>query len=156
MPDSSFFVLLFQFGLPVGLIVLGYLAGTATERAHFRRLEIAERELLTIPMTDLRTPPPDLAPSSAFFVTGSVVIGSDYFKTFAAWLRNLVGGEVRSFERLLERARREAICRLLREAHDGGARAVINLRIDTSRIGTSQKKSGMPMVEVIASGTAIL
>jgi uncharacterized protein YbjQ (UPF0145 family) len=144
-------------GIPVFLLLLGLVVGRTVEMAHFRRLDQAEAKLLTIPITDLRTVPATIDAAGATVVMGSVVVGSDYLKTFLAGLRKLVGGEVRSFERLMERARREAVVRLMTEAHRRGAVAVVNLRLEASNVGGMRRgKRIAPMVEMIAYGTAVL
>jgi uncharacterized protein YbjQ (UPF0145 family) len=88
-------------------------------------------------------------------VTGSVVVSTDYFKSLCASLRNLVGGRVRSFETLLERGRREALLRLLDQAHAFGAHSVINVRFETMTIARFQGGRGLTGVEVLAYGTAL-
>jgi len=148
--------LVFNCGLPVVLLLLGLFVGRTVERAHLRRLDRAEATLLTIPLTDIKALPQGVVGGGALMVTGSVVVASDYLKTFLASLRKIIGGEVRSFERLMERARREAICRMMGEAHAHGAVAVLNLRLETSNIGAMRRKRVSPMVEVIAYGTAVL
>lgn len=85
------------------------------------------------------------------FVIGEAVIGSDYLKTALASLRAIVGGEIRSFQKLLERGRREAIVRMLREADARGATSVINVRVERAEMGSAQ----LPAAEIIATGTAI-
>lgn len=87
----------------------------------------------------------------ATLVSGGVVVSSDYFKTFVAGFRNLVGGRFRGFESLLERARREAILRMKQQAREHGSSLVIGVRIHTTRVAGSQT----PSVEVIAFGTAL-
>ncbi len=149
------FNLFFQCGLPLFLIALGWGVGRTVEAAHLRRLERRDVELMTIPLTDLKTCPPGHAGAGGMLVMGSVVIASDYFKTFAASLRKIIGGEVRSFERLMLRARWEATCRMMHDAHQLGATAVINVRFETSSIGRMSRNPS-PMVEVIAYGTAVL
>ena len=84
-----------------------------------------------------------------------VVIASDYFKTFAASLRKLVGGELRTYESLMERARREALLRMLESARRLGANCVLNVRFSTSNIGTARRRQAAAMVEVYAYGTAL-
>ena len=151
--------ILLSCGTPIVLLLLGLVVGRTVERRHFRRLAQLEQALFTIPLTDLKDAPPGIAAAGATLVTGSVVVASDYLKTILAGLRNLIGGEVRSFERLMERARREAVCRVMRAAHEDGAVAVVNLRLETSNIGRTRSKNKrkiMPMVEVIAYGTALL
>lgn len=157
MDDGIFMFVLSNIGcfVPVILIILGLVVGGSVESAHLRSLERRERELLTIPISDVRSVPDGMDATQGELVTGAVVIGADYFKTFAAGLRNLIGGEVRSYERLMARARREAICRMLDEAHSRGATAVINLRLETSNIGAI-RRNPTPMVEILAYGTAVI
>ena len=76
------------------------------------------------------------------------MIASDYFKTFGAQLKRIFGGRLRTYETLIERARREAIQRMRSQAAAHGADIVMNVRLETSRIIKSA-------VEVIAYGTAV-
>lgn len=152
----EFIAPLFNCAIPVFLIALGFFVGRAVEASHLRALDRREQELSGVVATNLRVPPAGFGPVDGTLVSGSVVIGSDYFKTFAAALRKLVGGEVRSFERMMERARREALCRLLEDARARGATAVINVRFETSSIGSMGGQNAMPMAEVIAYGTALV
>jgi uncharacterized protein YbjQ (UPF0145 family) len=87
-------------------------------------------------------------------IVKEVVIASDYLKSFLAKLRNIFGGEVRSFETLLERARREALLRIIEEAQSNGYNAICNLRMDTAEIGGNLDKKGAAMATILASATA--
>ena len=62
----------------------------------------------------------------------------DYFKRFLAGLRNIFGGTVRSYESLIDRARREAVLRMKEMA--GDASVIVNVRIETSNIGMKSGK----------------
>ncbi len=146
---------LLQVGPFVILLVLALTVGGFVERAHFKRLERRESQLRDMLVTDLRTFPPNTASSPCGLVTGEVVIASDYFKSFAAALRSMVGGELRSFETLMERARREALVRMLESARRLGAGGVINVRFATSNIGSQRRKRNAAMVEMYAYGTAV-
>jgi uncharacterized protein YbjQ (UPF0145 family) len=87
-------------------------------------------------------------------VQGSAVISIDYFKRILAGLRNIVGGEVKSYETLVDRARREATLRMKEMAWD--ADIILNLRIETSAIGNSaNNRKAIGSIEAIAYGTAI-
>ena len=141
-------------GLPVLLVLIGLGVGTAVERSHLHDLARREAALRGIGATNLRTVPAGMRVVSSQLVSGSVVIGSDYFKTLAAGLRKIIGGELRSFERMMERARREALCRMLEDAQRLGATAVINVRYETANIGGMGPNS-KPMAEVVAYGTAV-
>jgi uncharacterized protein YbjQ (UPF0145 family) len=67
----------------------------------------------------------------------------------AAQFRGLVGGEVASYTRLLEDARRQAVDRLVQTATAAGANAVVMMRFDSSELGQT-------MSEIVAYGTAVV
>ncbi|MFH1923844.1 MAG: YbjQ family protein, partial [Planctomycetota bacterium] len=137
-----------------GMVFVGWLVGSTVEAAHFRKLAEWEQRLSGILMSDMKRLPPNWQVTDATLVVGEAVIATDYFKVFVAGLRNFFGGRVRSYETLMDRARREAIVRMLRQAQQLGANAVWNVRIETSTIqGKQQNKSGG--VEVMAYGTAL-
>lgn len=148
----SFYI---QFVPVVVLLILGFSIGTLVERAHFRRLEAREREIKGMLLTDLNTLPEHCSSQPCCFVVGEVVIASDYFKTFAAGLRKILGGELRTYETLMERARREAILRMAESASKMGANAVYNIRFATSNIGSISRRRSAAMVEIYVFGTAI-
>ena len=85
---------------------------------------------------------------------GSVVVANDYFKTFAASLRNLVGGRMVVYESLVDRGRREALLRMKEDAIAWGASQVVNVRFETSNIA-GQSQQGASAVEIMAYGTGI-
>ena len=149
--------LIFNLGLFLFLIGLGLFAGGHAERKHYRRLAEAEQALRDIRVSNLRTLPGCRADSPVVLVAGEVTIASDYFKTFVSGIRNLFGGEMKSLQRLYERARREATVRMLASARAAGFNAVGNVRFDSADIGGNASQSdnkGLPMATVIASGTA--
>jgi uncharacterized protein YbjQ (UPF0145 family) len=137
------------------LLVLALLVGSWVERMHFRRLERRESALRYMLVTDLRTLPPGCESQPCELVIGEVVVASDYFKTFIATLKKLVGGELRTFETLMHRARREALVRMLESAQRIGANAVVNVRFSTSNIGSMKRNRKAAMVEMYAYGTAV-
>lgn len=144
-------------GIPVALLVLGITVGGITERRHFADIARREQAVQHVLVTDLRSFPggPKSDPPVALFI-GEVVIASDYFKTFISGLKKIIGGELRAYERLMERARREAVLRVVEQAAQQGYDAVCNIRLEMADlIGTEQKqKAKAAAVAVIASGTA--
>ncbi len=138
------------------LSIFGGIIGIFIEKKHYQRLE--EREATyCIPIVDLKTVPPGIHANDAQMVLGQVVIASDYLKTFFSKIRNIFGGEMKSFERMIERGRREALARAMDEAVQLGAVALINVRFDTSNISMSKKgKVNKPMAEVLCAATALL
>ena len=142
-----------QIGIPVGLITLGYFAGRYAERKHYESIHQREAHFLRLPAVSTRQWDTDRPVAGARMVVGSVVISADYFKRLLASLRNIIGGRMRSYESLLDRARREAILRLKEQFPD--ADIIVNLRMETSTIGGTNKKGGVSAVELVAYGTAI-
>lgn len=138
-----------------GLIALGYFAGSRAEKKHYRSIREREEKLLHQPAVTFGKFQGQEAVAEARLVSGSAVISVDYFKRLLAGLRALVGGRVKSYESLLDRARREALLRMKEQA--AGADAVVNLRIETTSIskGSRKRNSSVSTVEALAYGTAL-
>lgn len=71
-------------------------------------------------------------------------IGSD----IGASLKNLVGGEIRGYGKLLEDSREEALQRMMEDAEALGANAIVSVRIATSVVMGGA-------AEMLAYGTAV-
>jgi uncharacterized protein YbjQ (UPF0145 family) len=134
--------------LPLGLLVVGATTGRISERRHLASLAQREPQVADIVLTDLGRPPLGVTAVSGQLVVGQVVLGSDRGKQVVAQLRSLLGGEVRSFQKIMVRARREARVRMLEEARSAGADLVINVRYETSEVTNLA-------AEVLCYGTAI-
>ena len=134
------------------LLVIGIFFGTRNERKHFARIEQAEAELSDIKILNIKALPKNLEKGGAL-VTGNVVIGVDYFKVFIAGFIMLFGGRMSAYEKMMERARREALIRMQRQAKELGADAIYNTRIEFSAVGQRPNKIGG--AELLAYGTAV-
>jgi uncharacterized protein YbjQ (UPF0145 family) len=150
---AAIVVICLQLGIPVALIALGYFAGRHAERKHYESIQQREAQFLQLPAVPTRQWDADRAVADARMVSASVVISADYFKRLLAQLRNIIGGRMRSYESLLDRARREAVLRLKEQCP--GASIIVNLRLETSSIGSTRRQNGISCVEVVAYGTAI-
>lgn len=143
-----------QWGMFLTLITIGYFAGSRAEKKHFESIQVRERVFRDLEAISIKqVPPSEREIEKAWLVTGSAVIAVDYFKVFAANLRNFFGGRLSSYESLLDRARREATLRMKSEARAGGADLIVNLRVETANL--SEGSAQMPTVESLAFGTAI-
>ncbi len=71
-------------------------------------------------------------------------IGRDIF----AGLKNIVGGEISEYTRLIADSREEALYRMSKDAERLGADAVVNIRFSTSMIMQGS-------AEILAYGTAV-
>ena len=147
-------VVVMQILFPLFLILIGLIIGKGIELHHFRKLDEREKDYKDMVITNMKTIPPQLENSQPFLVMGSAVIATDYFKVFAAGLRTLFGGEMKSYVTLMDRARREAMLRMLQQAKEQGARVVWNVRYETTCTGGQQRKKPGG-VEILAYGTAL-
>lgn len=135
------------------LLAVGWFFGSRAEARHLAHLDREEARLSHIIVHNLRrVPTPETLQADAIMVTGNVVIAFDYFKRIAGAFRAFFGGEVLSYSRMMERARREAVIRMQDQAAKMGANAVYNVRIEFSAIGQMPKISG---AELLAYGTAV-
>ncbi len=147
---------LLNFGLPLLVLMMAYFVGSHIEKRHFQSIFEREGKAKGFPIVSFETMPDDWHVSSAHMVTGSIVISLDYFKRVIAGLRGLIGGRIKTYEPLLERARREAVLRMTEEAQSQGFDAVINVRLETSRLASARRDGkGIAGVEMLAFGTAV-
>ena len=151
--EFQFFVSL---GFPILLLVAAYFIGSAIERKHYRQIREREEELHGFPVLTFESLPVDWRVGSGEMVSGSIVVSLDYFKRIIAGLRGLIGGRIKTYEPLLDRARREAVLRMSEDAKRRGFDAVVNVRLETSRLANSRRDNkGIAGVEMLAFGTAI-
>ena len=145
-------ILVLVYGLPVlGLIFFGFI-GAYVEKKHYVSIRAREVATARLPIMASRLLETDRAVADARLVVAEVMISHDYFKRFLAQLRNLFGGRIRSYDTLLDRARREALLRLKEQSPD--ASIIANLRLETICLATASRNS-IVGVEVIAYGTAV-
>lgn len=144
------------FELIVGatLAGIGFFAGRLIERRHYASIRMRERLLAQVLVFTTRFPPPTLAAPATRLVAGSVVIADDYFKSLLAGLYSFFGGRVRTYEGLVDRARREAVLRMKAEAQRLGARMIVNVKFQTFSVPGNRPGSTRG-VEVLAYGTAL-
>ena len=124
---------LIEFGIFIVLLVVGFFSGTVVERRHYASIRKRMSQYADVLAFSVRF---SAGPCQAAARVPGARHGGyqlDYFKTFVAGLRNLFGGRVRSYETLMERARREALLRLKHDARRQGAKLVICVRFERPR-----------------------
>ena len=82
-------------------------------------------------------------------VQGNTVRAKHAGRDIAASFKNLVGGELKGYTELLTDSRREALGRMLAQAEELGANAVVNVRFSTSAVTAGA-------AELYAYGTAVI
>ena len=137
----------------VVLLSLGYFFGQRAEKKHYASIIAREESMIRLPVTNRKKIDIDAAAiKHCDLVVGNVVVSVDYFKRILAGLRGIFGGNVRSYETLVDRARREAILRMKESCPT--ADTIINLRLETSSISKGRKNQ-VGTVEILAYGTAV-
>jgi len=82
-------------------------------------------------------------------VQGNTVRAKHAGRDIAAGFKNLVGGELKGYTELLTESRREAVERMIAQAQELGANAVVNVRFSTSAVTAGA-------AELYAYGTAVV
>ncbi len=137
------------------LLLFAFFTGEWIERRHYNSIRHREQLWKRLPAVTFRRVPDGWDVLEGGMVMGNPVVSVDYFKRFLAGLRLIFGGRVKSYETLLDRARREALLRLKKEAIDHGYHAVVNLRLETSRLANGRGNQGTAGVEILAFGTGL-
>ena len=82
-------------------------------------------------------------------VSGNTIRAKHVGRDIMAGLKNIVGGEIKSYTQLLTEARNEAVERMVGEGEKQGANAIINVRLSTSAVMGGA-------AELFAYGTAVV
>ncbi|MEM8593738.1 MAG: heavy metal-binding domain-containing protein [Pseudomonadota bacterium] len=138
------------------LFVCGYVFGRTAESRHYKSIFKREAQYNNLLTFASKMPNNDVLNNTqeAHLVYGSVVISVDYFKRFIAGLRNFFGGNLTTYETLLDRGRREAILRMKEDALHHGANMIFNVKLETASISKG-KGDSIGSIEVYAYGTAL-
>jgi len=81
-------------------------------------------------------------------VKGNTVRAKNAARDITQSIRNIFGGELKSYSGLMTEAREQALERMREEAEEKGADAVVNVRFVTSKITSGGS-------EILAYGTAV-
>jgi uncharacterized protein YbjQ (UPF0145 family) len=83
-------------------------------------------------------------------INAQSIIGANIFKDILGGLRDVFGGRSKTYERVLEEAKEDALRELGEKAQARGANAILGVDLDFETVGGSGS-----MLMVIASGTAV-
>ncbi len=82
-------------------------------------------------------------------VKGNTIRARNVGRDIVATFKNMVGGEIEEYTKLLGESREQALDRMEAEAEEMGANAVVNIRFSTSEIMNGA-------AEIMAYGTAVV
>ena len=83
-------------------------------------------------------------------INAQSIIGANIFKDFLGGLRDVFGGRSKTYEKVIEQAKEDALRELAEKAQSMGANAIVGVDLDFETIGSNGS-----MLMVIASGTAV-
>jgi len=83
-------------------------------------------------------------------INAQSIIGANIFKDIFAGLRDVFGGRSKTYEKVLEQAKEDALRELAEKAQALGANGILGVDLDFETIG-----GGGSMLMVIATGTAV-
>lgn len=146
--------ILITLGIVVVLLLIGFIFGTLAEKKHYKTIINEERRLNKIPAMSCRLPPENQVYEHVL-VSGNVVVANDYFKFFTAGLKSLFGGQLTTFESLLDRGRREAMIRMKQQAESLNADLIFNVKYITANLNAGENQK-IGSIELFAYGTAMI
>lgn len=82
-------------------------------------------------------------------VIGNTIRARHIGRDFLAFFKNLVGGEIEDYTKMMAESREQSIDRMIKEAKDLGANAIVGVRFATSEM--MQNAS-----EILVYGTAVV
>lgn len=82
-------------------------------------------------------------------VRGNTIRARHIGRDVSAFLKNVVGGEITDYTKMMAESREQALDRMVEEAEGLGANAIISIRFTTSMIMQSAS-------EILAYGTAVI
>jgi len=132
----------------IGVFLLQAVACFIREKMHYASIEKREQKLTEIEVTTTKICPYDNV--DTVLALGSVVLVEDAPRVLLSSVVSMAGGEVSSYSKFLDRARREAVLRMIES--EPKARAFYNLRLDTTYLNQGDSSS----IEACAYATAII
>ena len=99
-------------------------------------------------ITNIETVPGKTVAEHFGLVSGSTIRAKHIGRDIMAGFKNIVGGELKGYTELLTEARREAVERMMAQAQQLGADAIVNVRFSTSAVTQGA-------AELYAYGTAV-
>ena len=157
--ENFLFCQLLFASLPVFIYLGSWLFGNLHQNKLLLKLDTEEKALLSAssdPVSNLSKPSQARQIESSSLVMESISVGPSWWQMMTGGIKNLFGGKIQSYDKMLTYGRRVIIHRLRMQAIQSGFDEVINLRVETAMISKKSKGDDKTAAyEFIAYGTAI-
>ena len=149
-------IILAQFIVPLLFLGVAFFIGNFIAKRHDQPLKQRAEQVSHVYCSDLNQfASVNFQARHAMLICADVTLGIDHFRGFLGKLKNIFGGEVKSYQKTLDRARREAMMQLLEQTHAAVHNAIANLRMEFVDIsGNANMAQKASMVTILAYGTA--
>lgn len=104
--------------------------------------------ILDVAITNIEEVPGQTIEAHFGLVQGSTIRAKHVGRDIMAGLKNIFGGELKGYTELLQESRAEATKRMVMQAKELGANAIVNVRFTTSSVAQGA-------AEILAYGTAV-
>ena len=159
MAGTNFLFYQFLFAaLPIFVYLASWLFGNLHQDKLLLKLDTEEKSLegRANPVTNLSKPSQARQIESSSLVMESISVGPSWWQMLIGGIKNLFGGKIHSYDKMLAYGRRVIIHRLRVQAIQSGFDEVINLRVETAMISKKSKgEDKTAAYEFTAYGTAI-
>ncbi|MBT6971507.1 MAG: heavy metal-binding domain-containing protein [Euryarchaeota archaeon] len=135
----------------VGPILFSWIFGNIYQKKKQEELGARVKAFGTDNLTTLKTPPAQVSESG--LLTANIIMSVSWWQKLLGGLKTIFGGQIRSWDGILDWARKEAMQRLREQASAKGFDNVINVRLETSEIQSSKGRN--TAIEILAYGTGI-
>ncbi len=137
------------------LVACGLIFGKIAEKKHYKSiLEREEKYKNIVILSDKDLKNIKNIEGEGVLITRGPVVSIDFFKKLMSAFVNFFGGRMKSYETLLDRARREVILQVKQKTMEAWYNCVANLRIETSSISKNARQN-VGAVEAMAYATAV-
>jgi uncharacterized protein YbjQ (UPF0145 family) len=156
--ENFLFCQLLFASLPVFIYLGSWLFGNLHQNKLLLKLDTEEKALegRANPVTNLSKPSQARQIESSSLVMESISVGPSWWQMMTGGIKNLFGGKIHSYDKMLTYGRRVIIHRLRVQAIQSGFDEVINLRVETAMISKKSKGDDKTAAfEFTAYGTAI-
>lgn len=140
----------------ITFLAITYLTGRYIEKNHYKKIKQREIALIRKPIISFGAKrwTTERKIKDIKMVTGEAVIAGDYFKAFTAGIKQKFGGNLSTYESVIDRARREALIRMREKATK--ADIIVNVRLESILLNQNYIQYNIPpQCAIIAYGTAV-
>ncbi len=160
MVSVSTVIIVLSFALPLLLPFLSWAAGRWYQNRLMAALMLDEanqgKMLQSGQHLSTQSPMTTMAAQSSTLLHVSICVGPSMGQIFFMWFKSLFGGQLRSYDVVLDYGRREVLLRLNQQAKALQCSSMVNIRIETSTVSFAKNNQNKTSsVEFLAFATGI-